>query len=124
MDDFTKLCANEFTVHVERLFESERSRALAAGKKYVNVPFLDDLFPVDCEPLFSHYKRMAVAALSTQPCWLLRRQLGLHELAQIPPSLLRLRQRRDGVLGHTEAHPRRCEIAARVSTSANAACET
>jgi len=40
MDDFTKLCANEFTVHVERLFESERSRALAAGKKYVNVPFL------------------------------------------------------------------------------------
>jgi hypothetical protein len=66
MDDFTKLCANEFTAHVERLFESERSRARAAGKKYVNVPFLDDLFPVDCEPLFSHYKRMAVAALSAR----------------------------------------------------------
>ena len=66
MDDFTKLCANEFVMHVERLFESERLRALAAGKKYVNVPFLDDLFPVDCEPLFSHYKRMAVAALSAR----------------------------------------------------------
>jgi hypothetical protein len=66
MDDFTKLCANEFTAHVERLFESERLRALAAGKKYVTVPFLDDSFPVDCEFLSSHYKRTVAAALSAR----------------------------------------------------------
>jgi hypothetical protein len=66
MDDFTKLCANEFAVHVERLFESERARALAAGKKCVNVPFLDDSFPVDCKLLSSHYKRTVAAALSAR----------------------------------------------------------
>jgi hypothetical protein len=30
------------------------------------VPFLDDSFPVDCKFLSSHYKRMAVAALSAR----------------------------------------------------------
>jgi hypothetical protein len=66
MDDFTRLCANEFTAHVERLFELERSRAIAAGKKYVNVPVLDDSFPVDCEFLSSHYKQTVAAALSAR----------------------------------------------------------
>jgi len=30
------------------------------------VPYLGDRFPVGCEPLFPHYKRMMVAALSAR----------------------------------------------------------
>jgi hypothetical protein len=71
-----ELCGSQLEQHVERLFAAERLKAVVAGKKYAIAPYIDDQFPVHCEPLFPHYKRMMVAALSarkkfreTGPLW-------------------------------------------------------
>jgi hypothetical protein len=59
----TELCGSQLEQHVEKLFAVGRLQAIVAGEKYATVPYLDDRFPVNCEPLFPHFKRMVVAAL-------------------------------------------------------------
>ena len=59
----TELCATKLEQHVERLLVVGRLQASMAGEKYANVPYLDDQYPIDCEALFPHFRRMVVAAL-------------------------------------------------------------
>jgi len=68
-EDLLKILTAEIETQVERLFENERMRAVAAGKKFATVPYLDDLFAVEYTSLFPHIKRQVCAALAARECF-------------------------------------------------------
>jgi len=65
-ETLVELCGDQLEQHVEKVFELGRLQAILAEKKYGIVPYLGGQFPLDCERLFPHYKRMMVAALSAR----------------------------------------------------------
>src|SRR5262249_59295110 len=63
-EDVFKLCLAEIERHVERLFENGRLKAVAAGKIYARVPYLEDLFPVEYKS--SLFQRQVCRALAAR----------------------------------------------------------
>jgi hypothetical protein len=67
-----ELCRSKLDQHVEQVFQLGRIQAMMAGEDYGIVPYIEDSFPIHCEPLFPHFKRMMIAALSAR--WLFEKQ--------------------------------------------------
>jgi len=61
-----ELCRSKLEQHVEHVFQLERIRVMMTEEKYGTAPYTDDPFPIHCESLFPHFKRMVVAALSAR----------------------------------------------------------
>ena len=108
-EDVFKLCLAEIERHVERLFENARLKAVAAGKIYARVPYLEDLFPVEYKS--SLFQRQVCRALAARewfrqhaPPWSPELPLSSSEIEK----LIRSKSNRIAVVGYFAASLATC----------------